>query len=128
MKDKNLLIMIDDDTDDHEIFNMALGEIEKPLKCLFFPDCEHAIAHFHDPNVDTPGLVFVDLNLPRIDGKECLLDLQKISKFDHPRMVIYSGSVPSHFKQDLEEIGVDKFLEKSGLISVLVEQIKELLE
>jgi len=36
MGNKSLLMVIDDDTDDHEIFNMALEDLGKPLQCLFF--------------------------------------------------------------------------------------------
>ena len=36
MKDKNLLVIIDDDSEEHEIFTIALGEIPGAFKCLFF--------------------------------------------------------------------------------------------
>jgi len=128
MKDRELLVMIDDDTDDHEIFNIAVSEIRRPLRCLFFPDCEQAVAHFRVPDVDTPGLVFIDLNLPRINGRECLQNLQSISTFDHPHVIVYSGSVPGHLRQGLVDVGVGTFMEKSGSISILVEQITDLLD
>jgi len=127
MKDRDLLVVIDDDTDDHEIFNIAISEIKRPLKCLFFPDCEQAMAHFRELDAETPSLVFIDLNLPRVNGRECLQNLQTISTFDHPQVIIYSGSVPDHLKQGLEDLGVDSFMEKSGSISTLVGQITDLL-
>ena len=72
--------MIDDDQDDHEIFNLALSQLEKPLKLLTFTDCEHALTHFQDPRSDSPAFVFMDLTLPRIDGRECLEQLLGISE------------------------------------------------
>ncbi|WP_084439901.1 response regulator [Dyadobacter alkalitolerans] len=76
MGNKGLFVMIDDDTDDHEIFEMALQELKKPVQCLFFPDCESALAHFSSKSVTPPGYVFIDINLPRIDGGQCLEQLQ----------------------------------------------------
>ena len=48
MGNKGLLVMIDDDTDDHEILKMAVEELDRPIQCQFFPDCESAIAHFSE--------------------------------------------------------------------------------
>ena len=127
MKDANLVVMIDDDTDDHEIFSMALSEIKAPVNCLFFQDCEHALAHFNE-EVNAPGYVFIDLNLPRIDGGECLAKLQKLKEFDHPCIIIYSSGIPVEWQDNLVALGVDKFMEKSGSIPALVEQLKQLLD
>jgi hypothetical protein len=44
MGNKGLLVLIDDDTDDHEILKMAVDELDRPPECLFFSDCESAIA------------------------------------------------------------------------------------
>ncbi len=119
--------MIDDDTDDHEIFEMAVHELKEPVKCLFFPDCESALAHFSSKSVTPPGYVFIDINLPRIDGGECLQQLQKLKEFDHPCIIIYSTSIPDEWKPRLQQIGVDKFVQKSGSIQGLVDTIEHLI-
>jgi|GEM_PF-3211345 len=46
MENKPLIVMIDDDTDEHEIFNMAMEDLAEPIECLYFTDCESAIAYF----------------------------------------------------------------------------------
>ncbi len=127
MKEKHLLIMIDDDTEDHEIFKIAVSEIEEPLKLLFFSSCEEALAHFQQSGVGAPGFVFIDLNLPRISGEECLLRLKKMSEFDHPRIIVYSSFIPNEWHKKLEAIGVNQFLEKSGSIKTLTEELRKLL-
>ena len=128
MKEKHLLVMIDDDTEDHEIFKIAVSEIEMPLKLLFFSSCEEALAHFQQPGAVAPGFVFIDLNLPRISGEECLQRLHELSEFDHPRIIVYSSSIPTDWHGKLEAIGVDQFLEKSGSIQALTDELKKLLE
>ena len=126
MGDKKLFVMIDDDTDDHEIFSMALSELVKPLKCLFFKDCESAVAYFSQQSASAPGYVFIDLNLPRIPGDECLVHLQKLQEFDSPRIIVYSGPVPEEWRERFKQIGVDQFIEKTGSISELVGELKQL--
>ncbi len=119
--------MIDDDTDDQEIFQLAVSKVKAPVACLFFPDCEHALEHFRQPDVTAPRLVFIDINLPIISGLECLVELQKLSEFDHPRIVIYSTFIPVEWHERFEAMGVDEFMEKSVSITVLAEKLEQLL-
>lgn len=128
MGNKGLFVLIDDDMDDQEIFKMALEDINKPLKCIFFPDCESAVAHFSQHSVTPPGYVFIDINLPKVSGEECLQHLQKLSAFDDPCIVIYSTSIPNEWKPRLELIGVDKFVEKTSSLPLLVNQIQHLMQ
>ncbi|KQS27651.1 response regulator [Dyadobacter sp. Leaf189] len=128
MGNKGLFVLIDDDTDDHEIFKMALDDVDKNLECLFFPDCESALAHFDSGPVMAPGFVFVDISLPRINGAQCLQQLQRLQEFDSPVIIIYSTTIPEEWKPQLETIGVDKFIEKTGPISALTTQLQHLLQ
>ncbi|SDH45784.1 hypothetical protein SAMN04487996_13821 [Dyadobacter soli] len=70
--------MIDDDTDEHEIFNMAIEDLKETIDCLYFTDCESAVAHFSRAGAEAPSHVFIDLKLPRLNGEQCLAKLQQI--------------------------------------------------
>lgn len=120
--------MIDDDTDEHEIFKMAVEELDRPMQCLFFSDCESALAHFSQNTVTPPGYVFMDFKLPRIDGDQCLQELQKLKQFDAPLLVIFSSSLSSDWHRRLLGIGVDEFIEKTASIELLTQRIQGLLE
>ena len=115
--------MIDDDVDDHEIFEIALAEIDRTMSILHFIDCESALSHFSDPDSEPPGFVFVDINLPRMTGGVCLENLQNLRQFDNPKIVIYSSSIPVEWKRKLEEIGVHDFLEKTGSLTDLRDKL-----
>lgn len=119
--------MIDDDSDDHEIFKMAVEDFDDTLDCLFFADCESAIAHFADPDATPPGYVFIDLKLPRVDGDECLKQLQQLSQFDDPLLVVYSSSISDDWREKLSKIGVDKIVQKTNSIPELTSQIREVV-
>lgn len=128
MGNRSLIIMIDDDADDHEIFKMAVEDFEGMLDCLFFPDCESAIAHFSDPDAIPPGYVFIDLKLPHIDGDQCLKQLQQLSQFDELTLVVYSSSIPDDWRDKLSRIGVDKIVEKTNSIPELTSQIRDVVK
>lgn len=127
MGNKQLLVLIDDDTDEHEIFKMAVDDVDQALECIFFVDCESAIAHFSQNSVTGPGYVFMDFKLPRIDGDKCLQDLQKLRQFDQPLIIVFSSSLSSDWQEKLLNAGVDEFMEKTASIELLTQKIEGLL-
>jgi DNA-binding NarL/FixJ family response regulator len=106
---------------------MAVEELDRPIKCLFFPDCESAIAHFRENTAVAPGYVLIDLKLPRIDGDQCIEQLQELRRFDNPQIVIYSSSIPDDWRPRLSQIGVDYFVQKTESLPVLVDSIQEII-
>jgi DNA-binding NarL/FixJ family response regulator len=127
MGNKGLLVLIDDDTDDHEILKMAVDELDRPPECLFFSDCESAIAHFSKNAATAPSYVLIDLRLPRIDSDQCLEQLQSLRAFDEPQIVVYSSSISEEWRQRLSQIGVDDFIQKTDSLPVLVNKIQDLV-
>lgn len=119
--------MIDDDIDDHEIFKMAIEDLDEPISCLYFADCESAIAHFSQQSAVPPSCVFIDLKLPRLDGDECLRQLQQLRQFDGPFMVVYSSSVPDGLRQKLFNSGIDKVIQKTDSITELTSHIQDVV-
>lgn len=128
MENKTLLVMIDDDTDEHAIFQMAIEDLKEPVDCLYFNDCESAIAHFSQQSVMPPSWVFIDLKLPRMYGDECLRQLQQLRQFDDPFLVVYSSSMPEDLRQKLAKSGVDKVMQKTDSIPDLSKQIQEVVD
>lgn len=120
--------MIDDDTDDHEIFKMAVDDLNAQLHCLFFTDCESAIAHFSQQTAMPAGYVFIDLKLPRVDGDQCLKELQQLRNFDDPSLIIYSSLVPDEWRQKLSELGEDKVIQKTVSIAELSSHIRQVVQ
>jgi len=127
MGNKKLLVLIDDDADDHEIFEMALEEIGQTFQTLHFGDCEQALSHFSIPGAEQPGFVFIDINLPRISGVECIDKLHTLHSFDHPKIVIYSSSFPRRWREKLDQIGMVDFLQKTGSLSILKQNLTALI-
>lgn len=127
MGNEKLLVMIDDDMDDREIFKMAIEDLDVPINCLYFTDCESAVAHFSQYNAAPPTFVFIDLKLPRLDGDQCLRQLQQLRQFDDPFMVVYSSSVPDELRWKLSNSGVDKVIQKTPSITELTSQIRQVV-
>lgn len=116
--------LIDDDLDDQEFFAVALQEVDTFCKLETSSSGVDALEELSNAEV-APDVIFLDLNMPRIDGWECLNRLKAIKHLKATPVVIYSTSEPS---QDfLASKNFDFFLTKQPKISDLVVKIKDIL-
>jgi DNA-binding response OmpR family regulator len=107
-----LILLIDDDTEDQEIFIDALKQIDSSILCLSFTDGEEAIRLLETDIIEVPDLIFLDLNMPKFSGKQCLGQLKNIEKLKHTPVIIYTTSSDKKDKDDTKELGADHFLIK----------------
>jgi CheY-like chemotaxis protein len=70
------MMIIDDDLDDTDIFCEALKEVDPSVKCLIAKDGEEALNLLNNLIV-LPELIFLDINMPRMDGKTCFKEIKR---------------------------------------------------
>lgn len=104
----NISIMIvDDDRDDVEIFIEAVRELDRSINCL---SASNGLAGLNLVRSleQKPDYIFVDLNMPKLNGKEFITEIRKNPSFNKIKLIIYSTSKPD--KNDL--LGADDFISK----------------
>ena len=69
-------LLVDDDVDDTSIFKEVLEEVSPSIDFVSAGDGNEALSILKRPNSILPDVIFLDLNMPRIDGKECLSALK----------------------------------------------------
>src|SRR5689334_12244205 len=84
-------LLIDDDPDDGLIFCEALREIDPNIVCDLEQEAKAAIARIADQTM-TPDLIFLDLNMPVIDGWQVLRAIKSNPSSQSIPVVIYSTS------------------------------------
>src|ERR1700712_5338707 len=83
-------LLIDDDAEDQEIFSHALAHLNLNVDCVTASDGIHAIDKIKsDPNFN-PYFIFIDVNMPKMNGIECLVEIKKISRFKNIPVYLYS--------------------------------------
>ena len=115
--------LIDDDLDDQEIFFMAVQQFDESIRCEFADDCATAIEQLKADKMNVPHCIFIDMNMPRMDGIECL---EQIKKMDHLRDVpvcMFSTSADPTLVARTKELGAVDFIVKPADISVLSEML-----
>jgi CheY-like chemotaxis protein len=104
-------LLIDDDEDDREIFQLALEQTDIVLDCIMVNNGKEALSILEE-NDFVPDFIFVDLNMPRMSGRECILELKKLDKLKKAHLVAYSTSSIQREMDELISLGATSFITK----------------
>ena len=121
---RNLQVfLVDDDEDEHFLFERTLNEIDVHIDHYHAYSGEELLEILHKCE-HLPDLIFLDLNMPKMDGKECLWELK--SQFNIP-VVIYTTSRSEKDINDAKSIGAEWFLVKPNSIRTLKSSLQLIL-
>jgi len=111
LNDPIYILLADDDENDRMFFKEAFEEIKIKTVVKTVTDGVELIEHLKVDSV-LPGVLFLDLNMPRKGGMECLQELRSDSRFKDVVVAIYSTSAS---EEDIEETfvkGADVYIKK----------------
>jgi CheY-like chemotaxis protein len=121
------ILFADDDQDDVDMFSEALTSVEPSVFCEFAKHGKDALNILTTPSNPKPDVIFLDLNMPVMDGWECLQILKKNALLKNIPVVIYSTSTYEVDKEKAFRLGAFCFISKphrftilKGLVSVLL--------
>lgn len=119
--------LIDDDDDDQLIFETTVNKYFSDYKFKGFFDFESAEKYLDSKTLGDELIVFLDLNMPKVNGIEALEKLRNKKETANLKIVIYSTSNnPNDVKTSLNK-GADAFITKPSKIEDLVEELKPYL-
>lgn len=107
-----MFFIVDDDIDDQELFIEAVNEVDNSIQCLSATDCEEALDLLKSGRMELPDMIFLDLNMPRLNGKQCLVELKKQANLRHIPVIIYSTSSEKRDIEETSRLGAAHFLTK----------------
>ncbi|HLV43085.1 MAG TPA: response regulator [Brumimicrobium sp.] len=120
-------VLIDDDEDDQLIFKTVLNMHFTDYKLKVFSTFETAKPYLteHEKEIDS---IFIDLNMPKANGIDCLKYLRSFPVFQKTPIIIYSTSKnPDDSRKSLEN-GATAFISKPSRIEDLVKVLSQWLE
>jgi len=86
------IMLIDDDDDDVHLFRIMASEFFPEVTISVASNGEEALEKLKKPGVQRPELIFLDINMPKMDGFECLGELKKDFVLSTIPVIIYSTS------------------------------------
>ena len=123
-KTQKVILLVDDDEDEHDIFLSALNGAGEDYSLISAISCEEALKVLNNL---VPDVIFLDINMPRITGIKCLEEIRKIKKLAHVPVYIYSTGINSREGQKAILLGAKDYIIKPNSINDLSSVLKEIL-
>lgn len=127
------ILMADDDEDDCLMTKEALEEAKVENKIYFVKDGEELIDYLYhrgsysdEEKFPRPGLILLDLNMPRKDGREALMEIKADPHLRQIPIVVLTTSKAEEDICRTYDMGVNSFITKPVLFEGLVEVMKTL--
>src|ERR1035437_8738242 len=95
------ILLADDDTDDRSFFEKALKEVAISTNLKTANDGELLMKYLADNLKQLPNILFLDLNMPRKNGFECLVEISENEKLKDLSVIILSTSFPQDRNYEL---------------------------
>ena len=121
------VLLADDDEDDRLFFKDAIDEVKVQTVVTVVNDGVQLMNYLNNPDVQLPHVVFLDLNMPKKGGIECLKELRCDKRLKDISVAIYSTSAS---EEDIEETfvrGANIYIKKPDDFSVLKKILGEVL-
>ncbi|RWW99680.1 response regulator [Flavobacterium cerinum] len=109
--------LIDDDDDDREIFALALENAHGVSRCIMAKNGVDAVKIVNEADF-IPTYIFIDLNMPLMSGKECLLALKK-SRLSSVPVIVYTTSSNCKDVEETKKLGAAHYLVKPTSVTAL---------
>ncbi len=122
----NRILLVDDDEDDRLFFIEAIELINPSLQCYTAINGKIALEKLKG-DFYLPDLIFLDLNMPFMNGFDFLRQIKKEKLLSKIPVGITSTSNIIHDRELSKELGANFFLTKPNDFEVLREKLKQIL-
>jgi len=111
--------LVDDDIDDVLIFQEALKKINDKIPLFYVYNGKEALDFLSEHSHPLPRIIFLDINMPKMDGKECLKAIKSDDRFRHIPVIMYTTSSQSRDIEETMMLGATGFITKPSSINEL---------
>ncbi|RWW98763.1 response regulator [Flavobacterium cerinum] len=121
------ILFVDDDQDDQLLFQEALSEADSTAVYLSATDGVDLFEKLNTGKTATPDLIFMDINMPKMNGIESLKELKRSERFKSIPVIMYSTSSSKEHQKICLESGAIGYVEKPNDFDQICARIKSIL-
>jgi CheY-like chemotaxis protein len=111
MKTPVVFFLADDDEDDREIFVDVLNQIDHSIVCITANDGEAALEKLKNNSLK-PDYIFLDVNMPRVGGRQCLNEIKRIDALKDIPVYMYSTTISDKIIAETKSMNLVSFITK----------------
>lgn len=121
------ILLAEDDEDDRRFFKDAFEEVKMKTVVHMVNDGVELMNHLTKEGVVLPNILFLDLNMPRKTGMECLKEIKRMAHLKDIAIAIYSTSAS---EEDVEKTfvhGANVYIKKPSDFNALKKILSEVI-
>jgi CheY-like chemotaxis protein len=118
------ILLADDDQDDVMIFRLAIKELSVDILLTHAEDGGKLLELLKEL---LPDIIFLDIDMPCKDGKECIREIRGNRKYDHIPVIMYTSLAYSSYVEQTYRAGANLFMVKPTSIRDLADKIQNIL-
>lgn len=122
------IFLVDDDMDDRGIFMDALQEIDSSIELEMAVNGIDALERIQAAHAVLPDYIFMDLNMPLMNGVQCLRELKQTPAVAHIPVVMYSTSSHGKDRDEAARAGASDYIVKPFSFIELCSLIRTVLD
>lgn len=107
-----LILLAEDDDDDYFLTREALVESGRPHRLERVRHGAELMERLRQPGAERPAVLLLDLNMPRMDGREALAELRADPDYAELPVLIYTTSRNEEDEALCAARGANEFLQK----------------
>jgi len=119
------ILLAEDDEDDFLLFQEALSEYREPILLNWVKDGEELMKRLKQDKAEIPDMIFLDINMPRKNGFECLTEIRQHQTLKHLPVIIFSTSNDQALVSWMYNAGANLYLSKPTDFRKLKESIQK---
>ena len=124
MRSSKPILLIEDDQVDAMTVKRALKEIKVTNRLDIMQNGEEALSFLRNPENEKPGIILLDLNMPKMNGIEFLKIAKKDETLKRIPVVILTTSKAERDKVDSFDLGVAGYMLKPVDYQKFIEVVK----
>jgi len=128
IKSGKSIFLADDDADDCMLFEDALREVSESVALTTANDGAELIHLMKTTVPPPPDVIFLDLNMPKKNGFECLEYIRQTEQWKDIPIVVFSTTGQEEMVKKVYEQGANYFIRKPGSFPKLKQAIRQVLD
>jgi CheY-like chemotaxis protein len=120
------ILLVDDSESDRNLFRHILGEIDPNIYYISLSNGDQALSYLNNAE-SLPDYIFLDINMPGMNGIECLEQIKKNERIKSIPVIMYSTSDGKKYAPIAKALGADVYLTKSMDFFKSIEQVASII-
>jgi len=126
-KNRLKILLVDDDRDDRKFFSDGLADLNLNTQLHEVENGAACLEYLQDAVNNKPDLIFLDLNMPVMNGFECLKNIRALAEYKETIISIYSTSASEKDMEKTFNYGANIYLHKPVKLSDLKKALKQII-